>query len=224
VFDDESKLRYLYGKHLGAEIDGVSLGEDLKGYKLKITGGNDKEGFGMKQGVFTHGRVKLLMAPRDIGFRGYSRRLGERRRKSVRGCIVSSDIAALNLIIVKQGETPIVGLSENSIPRHRGPKRASKIRKLFHLTKNENIIGYSTLLCRKVEKSTESGTEKKKSLKIQRLVTPLTLQRNMSRFTAKKKRLEKSLNEARLFHRQLVQHLKEKSSKKIDSTQTQMMF
>lgn len=29
---------------------------------------------------------------------------GERRRKSVRGCIVSSDVSVLNLVIVKKGE------------------------------------------------------------------------------------------------------------------------
>ena len=36
-------------------------------------------------------------------FRGYGRRNGERRRKSVRGCIVSPDLSVLNLVIVKQG-------------------------------------------------------------------------------------------------------------------------
>jgi hypothetical protein len=36
-------------------------------------------------------------------FRGYGRRDGERRRKSVRGCIVSPDLSVLNLVIVKQG-------------------------------------------------------------------------------------------------------------------------
>lgn len=36
-------------------------------------------------------------------FRGHGRRNGERRRKSVRGCIVSPDLSVLNLVIVKQG-------------------------------------------------------------------------------------------------------------------------
>lgn len=30
---------------------------------------------------------------------------GERRRKSVRGCIVSPDLSVLNLVIVKQGQS-----------------------------------------------------------------------------------------------------------------------
>ncbi len=49
------------------------------------------------------GRVQLLMKPGDTCFRGYGRRDGERRRKSVRGCIVSQDLSVLNLVIVKRG-------------------------------------------------------------------------------------------------------------------------
>lgn len=58
----------------------------------------------MKQGVLTPGRVRVLMSPGDSCFRGYGRRNGERRRKSVRGCIVSPDLSVLNLVIVKKGE------------------------------------------------------------------------------------------------------------------------
>ena len=56
-----------------------------------------------RQGVLVPGRVQLLMKPGDTCFRGYGRRDGERRRKSVRGCIVSQDLSVLNLIIVKRG-------------------------------------------------------------------------------------------------------------------------
>lgn len=58
----------------------------------------------MKQGVLVPGRVDLLMKPGDTCFRGFGRRNGERRRKAVRGCIVSQDLSVLNLIIVKRGE------------------------------------------------------------------------------------------------------------------------
>ena len=70
---------------------------------FKIMGGQDKEGFPMKQGVLTNGRVRLLMAPGDKCFRGYGRKKGERRRKTVRGCIVSNELAVLNLMITKNG-------------------------------------------------------------------------------------------------------------------------
>jgi ribosomal protein S6E (S10) len=46
---------------MGQEIDGEVLGESFKGYIFKITGGNDKQGFPMKQGVLVNGRVRLLL-------------------------------------------------------------------------------------------------------------------------------------------------------------------
>ena len=73
-------------------------------------------------------------------FRGHGRRNGERRRKSVRGCIVRQDLSVLNLVIVrKKGENDLLGLIDTEKPRIRGPKRASKIRKLFNLSKKDDI-------------------------------------------------------------------------------------
>lgn len=46
---------------MGQEIDGEVLGDEFKGYIFKITGGNDKQGFPMKQGVLVNGRVRLLL-------------------------------------------------------------------------------------------------------------------------------------------------------------------
>ena len=78
--------------------------QEFKGYVFKIMGGQDKQGFPMKQGVLTQNRVDLLMKPGDACFRGFGRRKGERRRKAVRGCIVTPELSVLNLAIVKQGE------------------------------------------------------------------------------------------------------------------------
>lgn len=77
--------------------------QEFKGYVFKILGGQDKQGFPMKQGVLTQNRVYLLMRPGDTCFRGYGRKNGERRRKAVRGCIVSPELSVLNLAIVKHG-------------------------------------------------------------------------------------------------------------------------
>ncbi len=38
----------------------ISL-QEFKGYVFKIMGGCDKQGFPMKQGVLTQGRVRILM-------------------------------------------------------------------------------------------------------------------------------------------------------------------
>lgn len=65
----------------------------------------------MTQGVLTNKRVRLLLAK---GSKGYiPRRTGERKRKSVRGCIVDAQLSVLNLAIVKKGEAEIAGLTGN---------------------------------------------------------------------------------------------------------------
>jgi small subunit ribosomal protein S6e len=92
---------------MGAEVAGDSLGDEYKGYVFKITGGNDKDGFPMKQGVLVKGRVRLLLSKGTSCYR--PRRTGERKKKSVRGCIVGPDIRVLALAIVKKGEKEIVG-------------------------------------------------------------------------------------------------------------------
>jgi ribosomal protein S6E (S10) len=46
---------------MGSDVDGEILGPDFKGYTLRITGGNDKQGFTMKQGILVNGRVRILM-------------------------------------------------------------------------------------------------------------------------------------------------------------------
>ena len=46
---------------MGSDVDGEILGPEFKGYTLRITGGNDQQGFTMKQGILVNGRVKILM-------------------------------------------------------------------------------------------------------------------------------------------------------------------
>lgn len=43
---------------------------------------------------------------------------------------------------MKKGENDLPGLTDVEKPRMRGPKRASKIRKLFNLTKEDDVRKY----------------------------------------------------------------------------------
>merc|ERR1719326_739280 len=135
--DDDKKLLPFFEKRMGAEISGDSLGDEFKGYIFKITGGNDKQGFPMLQGVLTNQRVRLLFKDGMKTFR--LRRKGSRKRKSVRGCIVGPDLSVLCLSVLKKGDNEIPGLTDEEMPRRLGPKRASKIRKLFGLTKEDDV-------------------------------------------------------------------------------------
>jgi len=59
--EDDRKLRQFYDKRISHEVEGDALGDDFKGYVFRISGGNDKQGFPMKQGVLTAQRVRLLL-------------------------------------------------------------------------------------------------------------------------------------------------------------------
>merc|ERR1711964_598973 len=78
--EDDRKLRVFMDKRMGQEVPGDSVGDEFKGYIFKITGGNDKQGFPMKQGVMHPTRVRLLLSDGHSCYR--PRRTGERKRKS----------------------------------------------------------------------------------------------------------------------------------------------
>ncbi len=97
-YKDEKLWAKLYDKKLGEEIDGNQFGEGFEGYVFRITGGNDKTGFAMKQGVATQNKIKLLLAKGSVGY--FCRRKGVKLRKAIRGCILGPEISAINMILV----------------------------------------------------------------------------------------------------------------------------
>ena len=199
--DDEKKLRALYDNRIGAEVEGEALGEEFNGYVFRISGGNDKQGFPMKQGVLCNHRVKLLLRAGASCYR--QRRSGERKRKSVRGCVVGPDLAVLNLVVVKQGDAEIEGLTDTQVPVRLGPKRANKIRKLFALSKEDDVRKY--VIRRKFTK--KNGKEVTKAPKIQRLITPIMLQRKRDMKRKKMAQVEKVKKDAEEYHRVQTQHI-----------------
>ncbi len=167
--------RAFYDKRISHEVLGDTLGDDFAGYVFKISGGNDKQGFAMKQGVLTAARVRILFRDGMSGYR--PRKRGERKRKSTRGCIVSSDLSVLNLVVVKKGAAEIEGLTDTQKPRRLGPKRASKIRKLFNLEKGDDVRKY--VIRREIVKDGKKTVVK--APKIQRLVRTHACTRHAAR-------------------------------------------
>ena len=133
--DDDRKLLPFFEKRMAAEVPADSLGDEFKGYVFQISGGNDKQGFPMKQGVLSATRARLLLTKGLSCYR--PRRTGERKRKSVRGCIVGPDLSVLNLVVAKQGEADVPGLTDSQVPRRLGPKRATRMIRL--MMENEKI-------------------------------------------------------------------------------------
>jgi len=209
--DDERKLRAFYDKRIAHEVEGDVLGDDFKGYIFKISGGNDKQGFCMKQGVLTSQRVRILMAEGVSCYR--ARRDGERKRKSVRGCIVSSDMSVINLVVVKRGPQDIPGLTDVQKPRRLGPKRASRIRKLFNLEKDDDVRKF--VIRRQIVKDGKKPYTK--APKIQRLITPQRLQHKRQLRAEKRNRYEKSRLLAKEYNDLLAKRSKDvKDSKAIE--------
>ncbi|AET40914.1 40S ribosomal protein eS6 Ecym_7061 [Eremothecium cymbalariae DBVPG len=207
--DDEHRVRVFYEKRIGQEVDGEAVGDEFKGYVFKIAGGNDKQGFPMKQGVLLPSRVKLLMSKGTSCYR--PRRTGERKRKSVRGAIVGPDLAVLALIIVKKGDQEIEGITNESVPKRLGPKRANHIRKFFGLTKDDDVRDF--VIRREVNKGEKSYT---KAPKIQRLVTPQRLQRKRHQRALKIKNAQAQREAAAEYAQLLAKRLVERKAGKAE--------
>ncbi len=107
VKDDKAKP--LLGLRVGDVFDATLIG--LAG-KIKITGGSDKSGVPMRADV--HGAVKrYVLLTKGTGLR--DARKGERRRKLVRGNVISEEIYQINALLVdalneskKEGEEKVV--------------------------------------------------------------------------------------------------------------------
>merc|ERR1711991_987801 len=137
----------------------------------------------------------------------------ERKRKSVRGCIVGPDLSVINLVVVKQDDADVPGLTDSQIPRRLGPKRASNIRKLFALNKDDDIRDYVNK-CLRRKFAAKSGTKYDKAPKIQRLVTPLTLQHKRRRAALKRRSREKSRRDAADYQKQVALLAKEEKERR----------
>ncbi len=172
---DERLVRCFYEKRMSQDVEVDSLGEEWKGYVLRIGGGNDKQGFPMKQGVLLPNRVRLLLSKGDSCYR--PRRTGERKRKSVRGCIVGPDIQALHLIVVKQAtrRSPV-----SPTPSRPSPSVSAQAcqphPQVLQPLQGDGLVR-QFVVRREVVSKKEGAKPYTKAPKIQRLVTAQRLQR-----------------------------------------------
>jgi len=208
--EDERLLAPFMDKRMGQEVPGDKLGPEFAGYIFRITGGNDKQGFPMKQGVMHPSRVKLLLSAGHSCYR--PRRTGERKRKSVRGCIVAQDLAVLALVVVKKGEQELPGITDVTHPKRLGPKRATKIRRFFGLSKEDDVRKF--VIRREVQPKGEGKKAYTKAPKIQRLVTPQRLQHKRHRIALKRRRSEAAKDAANDYAQLLAKRVAEQKSKR----------
>lgn len=99
---DQTQTKSLIGLKIGDEIEASIVG--LNGYKLKITGGSDKNGFPMKRDVEGPRRIRSLLSG-GLGFK--PKMDGQRKRKTLRGNAISDDIVQINTIVTEKGDKSI---------------------------------------------------------------------------------------------------------------------
>jgi small subunit ribosomal protein S6e len=94
---EESRAAPLVGKRIGEIVEGAMV--DLPAHKLKIVGGSDRDGVPMRPSV--HGGVrKNVILSGGVGFN--PKNSGERRRKTVRGNVITDEIVQVNTKIVEK--------------------------------------------------------------------------------------------------------------------------
>jgi len=94
---EDARAVPLIGKRLGEVVDGSVVG--MGGHRLQITGGSDKDGFPMRPNV--HGGVRTgVVLSGGVGF--HPSRKGGRRRKTLRGNIITEEIVQISMKIVEK--------------------------------------------------------------------------------------------------------------------------
>ena len=98
---EEARAAPFIGRRLGETIDGSAV--DLPAHTVQILGGSDKDGVPMLGNV--HGGVRRRVVLTDgTGFA--AKKKGERRRKTVRGNIITDEIVQINMKIVERPAKP----------------------------------------------------------------------------------------------------------------------
>jgi small subunit ribosomal protein S6e len=136
----EKEVPSLVGKKIGEKFDGSLIG--LSGFTLQVTGGSDKDGFPMRPDLEGSARKKALLT-KGIGFRARKKIKkkvfkvkGMRKRKYVRGTMISDEIMQVNCKVVEgEGDIPKIlgiqpkqkeGEESSEAPKAEAPKEVPK--------------------------------------------------------------------------------------------------
>lgn len=98
---EEARASPLIGRKLGEIIDGSVV--NMAGRKVQIVGGSDKDGFPMRKDV--HGGVRRqVILSGGVGFK--PKNVGDRRRKTIRGNVITDEIVQINMKIAEKTKQP----------------------------------------------------------------------------------------------------------------------
>lgn len=96
---EETRAMPLIGRRIGETIDGSIV--DLAGKKVQVTGGSDKDGFPMRPSVHGGVRRRIILSG-GVGFNPKDE--GVRKRKTIRGNVITDEIVQINLKVIEKTE------------------------------------------------------------------------------------------------------------------------
>jgi small subunit ribosomal protein S6e len=138
------------------------------------------------------------------------RRTGERKRKSVRGCITGPDLAVIALRIVKHGDKGIEGVTTVDFANRLGKKRRNRICRDFALDRKiDDVRKY--VVSRKIEKGDKTHY---KSPKIQRMISVKRLRRRSVNNRDKLRSVKKTAEKTAAYEQLLKNYFAEKKVEK----------
>jgi small subunit ribosomal protein S6e len=116
---EETRAVPLTGRRVGEVLDGAIVG--LSGHKVQITGGSDKDGFPMRPSVHGGVRRKIILGG-GVGFNPKDE--GQRRRKMVRGNVITDEIVQINMKIMEKPKKA----KEEKKTKEKTPKKEAEIK------------------------------------------------------------------------------------------------
>ena len=98
---EEARAVPFIGRRVGETVDGSVV--DLPAHTVQILGGSDKDGVPMRGNVHGGVRRRVVLS----GGAGFSpKNKGERKRKTVRGNIITDEIVQINMKIIERPAKP----------------------------------------------------------------------------------------------------------------------
>jgi small subunit ribosomal protein S6e len=106
---EEARAVPFIGRKIRETVDGAVV--DLPAHKLQITGGSDRDGVPIRPNVHGGVRRKVVLSG-GAGFNPQDK--GERRRKTVRGNVITDEIVQINTKIIEKPKKPVKSKTEQT--------------------------------------------------------------------------------------------------------------
>ncbi|KIY44917.1 hypothetical protein FISHEDRAFT_11479, partial [Fistulina hepatica ATCC 64428] len=136
-FDKEHNYHIFYERKMGQEVPAYSLGDEWEDYVVRISDGNDKQSFPTKQSALLPHRAHLLLSDGHSCYR--PRCTGENNDNGKTAISGPTMQPQTDLRLRKQGDNEIPGLTDQVPSKRLGLKRASHIRSMFALSKEDDV-------------------------------------------------------------------------------------